>query len=264
MGRLLQAQGAEAPEVQAEFLRALESDSSHREALGALEGMARAANLPSDLVQLLEMRASVATEAAEQVPLLREIADLYRGPLGNAAAGLPALEKLTALVPDDLEVREAYGQVLISVGRVEEGEGLLESLIEGLMQKRQMKAVARLRGTLGLAAEARGDVAKALAHLEAAQQLDASSPRVAVALGRLAESAGDLQKAFKYYRNLLLLSFDEGAAGITKPEVYLALARLHLAEGETSKARGMVDRGLGVAPNHPDLKQLSEALKRAS
>ncbi|MDX2022314.1 MAG: hypothetical protein SF187_18910 [Deltaproteobacteria bacterium] len=263
MGRLMQAQDADEESVREAFMQALQADVTHKEALMAVESMARKGGRHEELVQVLELREQNTQDAGERLALLKEIVELYRNQLQRPADGLPALEKLNKLAPDDLEVKEAYGQALIATGDAKQGEALLESLIEGLTAKRQMKAVARLRATLGLAAEARGEVAKALAHLEAAQALDSSSPRVAVALGRLAEAAGDRTKAFKYYRNLLLLSFDEAAAGMTKAGVYLALARLHVAENEAVKARGMVDRGLGIAPNDPDLRALGEQLKRA-
>jgi len=264
MGRLLKAQKADDETVKAAFMRALDADYNYLEAVLALEEIARKTAQHADLVQWLELRAHLSKGAALQLALLKEVVELYRGPLNAPGSALPSLEKLSAMAPDDLEVKEAYGQALIATGKVQEGETLLEFLIEGLTQKRQMKAVARLRATLGLSAEARGEVVKALAHLEAAHALDSSaSPKVAVALGRLADASGDRTKAFKYYRNLLLLSFDEAAAGMTKAGVYLALAKLHIAENEPQKARGMVERGLGIAPSDAELKALGETLKKA-
>ena len=263
MGRLHAAQDSDNETVKGSYMRALDSDAGHPGALLALETLARKMGQASDLVDLLQLRADLSQDAAERAVLLKEIVELYRGPLNAPASALPALEKLSVITPEDLEVKEAYGQALIATGKVNAGEALLESLIEGLTQKRQLKAVARLRATLGLTAESRGEVVKALAHLEAAHALDSSSsPRVAVALARLADAAGDRPKAFKYYRNLLLLSFDEAAAGLTKAGVYLALAKLHIAQNEPVKARGMVDRGLGIAPADPELKALGETLKR--
>jgi tetratricopeptide (TPR) repeat protein len=54
---------------------------------------------------------------------------------------------------------------------------------------------------------------------------------------------------------LLLQSFDEKAAGITKAEVYLALGNLHREAGENPKARNMFERGLETDPKNEALKQ---------
>jgi tetratricopeptide (TPR) repeat protein len=65
----------------------------------------------------------------------------------------------------------------------------------------------------------------------------------------------DAESARRYLRTLLLQSFDEKAAGITKAEVYLALGNLHREAGENAKARNMFERGLEMDPRNEALKQ---------
>ena len=81
-------------------------------------------------------------------------------------------------------------------------------------------------------------------------------------LGRLALKQNDAEKARRYFRALLLQSFDEKAAGITKAEVYLALGRLHLEANEVPKARNLFERGLETDPKNQDLKDALAALPK--
>ena len=89
----------------------------------------------------------------------------------------------------------------------------------------------------------------------AANQIDPTQVPTLVALANLASAQNDSENARKYYRTLLLQSFDEKAAGITKPEVYLALGNLHREAGENAKARNMFERGLETDPKNEALKQ---------
>jgi Flp pilus assembly protein TadD len=101
-----------------------------------------------------------------------------------------------------------------------------------------------------------------LQRFEAAYQLDPAQPAVVASLGRLALAEGNTEKARRYFRALLLQSFDEKAAGITKAEVYLALGKLHLAANEIPKARNLFERGLETDPKNAELRQALASLPR--
>jgi tetratricopeptide (TPR) repeat protein len=98
--------------------------------------------------------------------------------------------------------------------------------------------------------------ASALERLEAAAKIDATNAGVLAALGRLHMQKGNHQKAMQRYRALLLQSFDEKQAGLTKADVYLALGQIHLALGEKPKARGMLERANETSPGRDDIKAL--------
>jgi Tfp pilus assembly protein PilF len=72
----------------------------------------------------------------------------------------------------------------------------------------------------------------------------------------------DLEGARRYFRSLLLQTFDEKTAGITKAGVYLALGRIHLESGEAPKARNMFERGLETDPKNDDLKAALAAVPK--
>jgi tetratricopeptide (TPR) repeat protein len=115
---------------------------------------------------------------------------------------------------------------------------------------------------LGARAERQGQAATALQRYEAAYQLDPAQPAVLAALGRLAMQQKDAEKARRYYRSLLLQTYDEKAVGVTKADIYLALGKLHLAANEIPKARNMFERGLESDPKNAALKEALAALPK--
>lgn len=261
VAKILATEGAAARDVEAHYLAALESDPTHIEALEALEAVARAAKNQGQLVQILELRERLTTDDVKKQALLAEMATLFSA-LGEAAEAIAPLERLAALLPGDPGVQEDLGKALVAAGRVEEGERVLTGLVGQMSKARQNKNVARLQQVLGSLAETRGDVALADQRLTAAYQLDPAQPATLAALGRLALRRNDAEKARRYYRSLLLQTFDEAAVGVTKAEVYLILGRLHLAAGELPKARNMFERGLEGAPDNGALKQALAELPR--
>ena len=183
------------------------------------------------------------------------MAALYLGPLGKPGEAVAPLERLVKLSPADLSVQENLGRALIASGRVDEGEFALGQLVEQLGKARRQKDVARLQWMLGGFAEGRGDLATAKQRYTAAYQIDPTQAGVLGALSRLALRQHDAESARRYLRTLLLQSFDEKAAGITKGDVYLALGNLHREAGENPKARNMFERGLETDPKNEALKQ---------
>jgi tetratricopeptide (TPR) repeat protein len=70
---------------------------------------------------------------------------------------------------------------------------------------------------------------------------------------------GDLDRALKGFRSLLLLPLDAGP--ITKAEVYLHLGEIHERKGELRKAISMLERAL---ESDPTLAPARELLARLS
>jgi tetratricopeptide (TPR) repeat protein len=261
--RVLEARSAPDAEVEASLRAALEADPAHVEGLKAWEQRVRKKGDPEELARILESRAKMATSLTERKPLLVEIAGLYRGPLAAPAKAVTALSELAAASPADAQVQEDLAAALLAAGRPEDAEKLLMTLLEQVQKARQNKVVARVQRALGSIADAQGNAAQALQRYEAAYQLDPTQPAVVAALGKLSLKQNDAEKARRFFRALLLQSFDEKAAGITKAEVYLALGRLHLQANEPAKARNMFERGLETDSKNADLKAALATVPRA-
>ncbi len=251
---ILRNKGAEPDDVERALLRALDADATHPGTLAALETIARDAQDHDRLAGILDLRLQAATTDADRAKLLRELAALLSGPLGQPGAALPHLERLVALDPTEIAGREQLADALIAAGRADQAVRLIGELITELGKARRGKDAARWHTRLGTIAEARGDTEAAAAAFNAAYKLDPSHPATIAALGRLSYHRSDFDAARKYYRSLLLQNFDEATAGVSKAEVYLMLGRMHLLANEIPKARNMFERGLEVAPGNVDLK----------
>ncbi|MBC8131773.1 MAG: tetratricopeptide repeat protein, partial [Deltaproteobacteria bacterium] len=260
--QIRRAQGGTDEEVDAIYIKALEADSTHKPSLLALETLARAAEDNARLVQLLELRLDSTVDPTERRGLLTEIAGLYRDVLANVGSAVPYLEQLAVLAPDDVAVAESLADALTAAGRVDDAAAILERLLDQLGKARRGKDVARVLQRLGAVAEAKGDRAAAHERYTAAYKLDPGHPGTLAALGRLAFANADLEGARRYFRSLLLQTFDEKTAGITKAGVYLALGRIHLQAGEAPKARNMFERGLESDPKSEDLKTALAAVPK--
>ena len=235
---------------------------THRPTLEALEAIARAAKDDERLVSILDLQLQTATTDAERAKLLREIAALLGGPLGQPAAALPHLERLVALDPTEIAGREQLAEALIAAGRGDEATRLIGEIITELAKARRGKEAARWHTRLGTIAEARGDSEAASAAFNAAYKLDPSHPATIAALGRLAYRRSDFEAARKFYRSLLLQNFEEATAGVSKAEVYLMLGRMHVLANELPKARNMFERGLEVDPRNVSSAALASLAAR--
>jgi tetratricopeptide (TPR) repeat protein len=234
---------------------ALTNDPACLTAITALEGIARKTVNHKLLVAQLLARLSLEKDESKQKAILSEVASLYLGPLGKPGEAVASIERLAKMSPGDLSVQESLGRALIACGRLDEGEFALGQLIEQLGKAKRQKDVARLQWLLGGFAEGRGDLAAAKQRYTAAYQIDPTQAGVLGALSRLSIRQHDSESARRYLRTLLLQSFDEKAAGITKAEVYLELGNLHRQAGENPKARNMFERGLETDPKNEALKQ---------
>ncbi len=185
------------------------------------------------------------------------------GPLAAPDRAVTALTELSQQEPADAQVKEDLASALVAAGRPAEAEKLLSELADGAGQgQAEQGAGPGAAATWACIAETQGQSAAALQRFEAAYQLDPTHPAVVASLGRLALKQNDAEKARRYFRALLLQSFDEKAAGITKAEVYLALGRLHLDAKEIPKARNLFERGLESDPKNQDLKDALAGLPK--
>jgi tetratricopeptide (TPR) repeat protein len=251
--RVLSATGASLEAVESLYQSALDNDASCLTAMEALQELARLTGNNGRLVHWLELQEPLANGEDRRKVLLTEIAALYLGPLGKPADAVAPLEKLVKLAPADVASQENLGRALLAAGRISEGEYVFLQLLDVFGKNKQAKNVARLQAMLGGFAETRGDLDTAKQRFLAAYQIEPTQAQTLAALARLSVRQSDAESARKYYRTLLLQSFDEKAIGLTKAEVYLALGRLHLDAGETPKARNMFERGLELDPKNQSL-----------
>lgn len=240
--------------------RAVAHDPSHGGALDALIELARTAKEPGKLVELIARRV-VQLEGAARVPLLLEAGKALAEELGRPADARAPFEEAAALEGPGGVAEQALAELHLAAGRAAEARPMLERLRARAQKEHKHKLAGQLAERLGVACEALGDTAGALAAYEEAFRADPTRPATQAGLGRLYVARSDWDKALRVYRGMLL-----GATGTTPPtgslskaEVYLALGKIHAAQGERAKAKGMLEKGLEAEPAHAGLKSaLSE------
>jgi tetratricopeptide (TPR) repeat protein len=91
-------------------------------------------------------------------------------------------------------------------------------------------------------------------------KIDPGSVPVLRDLGVLALDSGDLERAQKTFRALLLQRLEPGA-GISKGEVFFYLGDISKRQGDAPKAKQMLERALENEPGLERAKALLESMK---
>ncbi|HKU43417.1 MAG TPA: hypothetical protein VJR89_34885, partial [Polyangiales bacterium] len=184
--------------------QALVQDASVRDARELLAELYRKDGAHEQLARLLANGAELISDPTQRLAQLREAADLYCEKLKAPDRAIPVLMRATELAPDDLRLRIMLAEGLHVAGRFDEARGVLKALIEGFGRKRSPER-AELHYRLGRVCESAGLIDEAFAELEQASKMDLAHQGALHALARLAHAQGDLDRAERAYRGLLLL-----------------------------------------------------------
>jgi golgin subfamily B member 1 len=132
---------------------------------------------------------------------------------------------------------------------------VLEKIIQSFGGKRT-KELSVYHHRLGKALAQLGDKDVALTQLDLAFKIDPGSVAVLKDLGVLALDTGDLDRAQKTFRALLLQKLDN-ASGISKGEVFFYLGEISAKQGDKVKAVQMLERAI---ENEPTLERAKARL----
>lgn len=212
-----------------------------------------------DLAQLLDEELTTVSDDKARVGALKHLATIHREKLGDPATGATYLEKAVALTPDDRDVLLPLCDLYIAAGRQRDAIPVLEKIVESFGGRRS-KELASFHHRLGQAHEGLGDTEAALAAYDAAFKMDLTNVDVLRDLGKLTLKTGDLARAQKTFRALLLQKLD-GNSGITKADVYFYLGDISAKEGDPKKAISMLDRALAEQADHAQAAALLASLK---
>ncbi|MFO0601904.1 MAG: tetratricopeptide repeat protein [Polyangiales bacterium] len=236
-------------EARAVLERHLARDPGAREARAALADLYRAAEAWEPLAALLT---DERVEAADRLASLREAADVLLRRVGDAARAVPVLERAAALAPDDRAVKAALADALRAAGRLDEARALLDGLVEGYGRQRPLER-AGVHFQIARIAEARGDLAEALAQLELASSIDMGHTGIFRLLGDLSRRAGQLDRAERAYRALLMLVRRQTGAAAASPdavgpsEVLFELHDIAQRLGQEQRARETLESAFETA-----------------
>ncbi|MGB5704948.1 MAG: tetratricopeptide repeat protein, partial [Polyangiales bacterium] len=211
------------------------------------------------LADVLDAELDDASSDAERVALLRTISDVYRDQLGDPGTAAAYLERAVALDGDDRGALEPLCELYMAAGRQQDAVPILRRIIESFGKQRS-KDLAKHHHRLGQALAGMGDAAGALEAYDAAFKIDLTNVAILRDLGKLTHANGDLDRAQKSFRALLLQKL-EPDSGIQKADVYYYLGDIAAKQDDTRKAITMLERALAEERGHEQASGLLAQLK---
>jgi tetratricopeptide (TPR) repeat protein len=259
LARLQADRGGDLDAAKGTLFRALELDPSSAEALKDLKDLAARKQDDRLLATALEREVAVTPDPKAKVALLKTLAALGRDKLQDAAATLGWLEQAQAIDPDDRDVLLPLVDVYSSSGREGDAIPIIERIIASFGTRRS-KELAQWQHRLGRAYEAGGDDLRALSLYDQAFKIDLTNVPILRDLGLLCLKTGDLERAQKTFRALLLQRLDP-SHGLTKADVYFHLGDTLQQQGDKPKAIGMLERAVEADKTHARAVALLASLK---
>jgi lipopolysaccharide biosynthesis regulator YciM len=192
----------------------------------------------------------------------REVLALSQEKLGDPALAVPVLERAVGLAPEERDLRLALADGLRVSGRLAEARAVLEGLLQEY-GRRQSRERASLHLQIATVARAEKDTELAAKHLEQAAGVLLDSVDVQLALAEVAEERGELERAEKAYRALLVLARrgHSGDSTMTAGEVLVRLRRLALRQGQKVQASEHLESALARALHDPvEARRIQAAL----
>ena len=240
------------PGVEQALRRALELETTNSDVRDRLRTLYEKGQKWAELAELLVQDADLAEDAAgtEKTPAaiaaivksLRRAADIHTTHRKSFGDAVPPLERASALLPADRELLLLLCDAYTASGREKSAAEALEKVIASFAGKRT-KELAVYHHRLGRALSSLGDQPGALAQFDLAQKIDPGSIVVLRDLGIFALESGDLDRAQKTFRALLLQKLDD-KSGISKGEVFHYLGEILLKQNDKPKALQMFERAL--------------------
>ncbi|MBN1656341.1 MAG: tetratricopeptide repeat protein [Deltaproteobacteria bacterium] len=248
----------DAPRSETLLLRAFEIDPASSQTRERLRAHYEKYEQHQKLIDLLQSEIQGLADAESKGALYRRMADLYSQRLGDPARAAECLEQAVKLVPDDRSVLLPLCDFYIAADRQSDAIPVLERIIESYGGRRA-KEVAVYHHRLGQALQGVGEDEKALQHFDAAFKIDLTNIHILRDLGLLCLRKGDLDRAQKTFRALLLQKLGADA-GIKKADVYFYLGQIAAKQGEKAKAVSMLERAVSEAGDHPQARELLATL----
>jgi tetratricopeptide (TPR) repeat protein len=211
------------------------------------------------LAQVLDAELGHAGNDADRVALLRQISDVYRDRLDDPGTAAGYLERAVRLDGSDRGALVPLCDLYMAAGRAEDAVPILQRIIESFGKQRS-KELAGHYHRLGQALAGMGDAAGALQAYDAAFKIDLTNVAILRDLGRLTHQNGDLDRAQKSFRALLLQRLDDDS-GIQKADVYYYLGDIASKQGDPRKAITMLERALAEDRGHAQASELLAQLK---
>ncbi len=202
------------------------------------------------LGKLIASAAAHAPDKAGRLARLLEAAGLFNDRCSRPDLAIPLLEQASDLAQQDPSVRLQLAGALASAARFDEARAILQAMIDAFGGRRP-KERAPVHYQIARLELAMGNRARALVELDTATRVDPQNPEILRTLAELARDDGQLERAEKSYRALLVVlrrreeAGDNG--GIARSEVLLELSAIAHRQGEGDRAREVLESALEAA-----------------
>ncbi|AKF05991.1 Membrane protein in colicin uptake-like protein [Sandaracinus amylolyticus] len=230
--------------------RALSEDRGARDVRERLADLYRRAESWEQLAALLSDGVGHVSDETTQLAFVREAAEIYRKRLDRPELAIPIMERGVQLAPDDQELRSTLAAGLRVAGRLDEAREILEKLASEFGRRRSPERAA-VHFQLAQVAHAAGDLKQALEQLDKASSMDLGHPGILKMSGDLAREAGQLDRAERSYRALLLLVRRQASEGhelsVGVSEVLYELSRLATERKQDAQAKELLESAFETA-----------------
>ena len=215
------------------------------------------------LANLVAASAEHAADKPTRMARLLEAASLFAGRCAQPELAIPLLEQASDLAPEDPTVRLELAGTLAGARRFDDARAILQAMIDGFGGRRP-KERAPVHYQVARLELAMGNRARALVELDTATRVDPQNPEILRTLAELARDDGQLDRAERSYRALLVVlrrREDAGdARGIARSEVLLELSAIAERQGEGERAREILESALEAATDF-EQERLEAALR---
>ena len=198
--------------------------------------------------------AALRSRGEEALGYAREAAALFQDELSDPAAALDVLEHAVALDPEDRALSLRYAESLQAAHRGAEARAVLEGVVVSFGRRRSAER-AEVHARLAELLHAAGETEAALEALEQATKMPQASPRLLAKLGRMAREAGQLERAEKAYRALLVAArrrLEGTPVEVGVGEVLFELSALSAQGGDAAQAKELRASALEAAASDDD------------
>ncbi len=242
--------------------RANADNPGEGEIRGFLSALLREHERWEPLADLLLASADHITDPREAETALREAITINLERLQAHDRAVPGLQKLHELRLDDREIHVQLADALHIAGRLEESRDEFEQLIRSFGRRRSRER-ARIHYRLARVLVDENNRAGALAQLDEAARIDRNNSEILVMLADVSRQSGDLVRAERAYRALLLAARrDPTRASAGEAQVLYELSRLARERGEQAQAVELLDSAVTQAlADESQAKRLQKTLR---
>ncbi len=203
------------------------------------------------------------SEPQAKVEFLSRSAEVRWHELNDLEGAIPLLQKARELDDGNRDLRLTLADALRNAERFDEARELLDTLLNEFGRRRTPER-ATVHFQLALIARGEGNLDEALTQLDAAAKIQRSEPIILKTLGDVARQKGELERAERAYRALLLLAGRNQQGGIGESAILFELYRIAAERDDQERAKDLLDSALEAADQDPaEALRLEDALREA-